>query len=130
MRMIRKISEEQETLRKVETGMNEISPLVTKALMEKFEQSGISPVFLVNKKITELKCLHEDEYKDLANELKKHCHSENDFWFVGYDQTKYQTNSVQTPALILVISKKSGKSKDYNGNTILSFSKDLENKYF
>jgi hypothetical protein len=135
MKIVRKVSEAKETLNKIDMGLGKIAPLVTKTLMEKFEKSGISPVFLVDNKITELKLIHEDEWSEAASELKKLNLSLNDFWFAGYDQTKYQQNSmpISLNTSILIISKKSGKSKEYKvcpGHWVVDFHKDLKNNFF
>lgn len=129
-------------LDKIKEAVEKTNPLVTKDIMEKFEKFGTSPVFSRDGTIQtfkfikpELKITSESELKDFYNELEKYGYNENDFWFVEYDSTKPIPNAIYPiEGSILIISKKSGKSKEYQaGNAthwVADFSQDLMKGFY
>ncbi len=131
-------------LQKVDLGMAKIAPLVTKNLIEEFEKTGISPVFSKDGHITGLKLvkvgvetnlIHISEWEDINNSIKSSDHSLDNFWFLEYDQTQCQSNKIYSiAARLLVVSKQSGKLKEYqvgNGSTFPSdLIADIKNNFF
>jgi hypothetical protein len=126
----------QNILKRVDNGMAEISPLITKKLVEEFEKTGISPVFSKNGQITNLKfvkvgvetsLIHYSEWDDLENGIKDYNFVLNDFWFLEYDQTAYPSQSgfFVPNGKLLVVAKKTGKSKEYNAGNVSRFPSDL-----
>ena len=135
----------QNIIKNIERGMVEIAPLVTKNLIERFEKTGSSPVFLKDGQITGLKFIENKNDSNFMHSLQfgwlekgiVDCNfSLSDFWFLEYDQTKYPCGSgVYMPLdKLLVVSKQSGKSKEYdagNGSTFPSeLIKDIKNNFF
>ncbi|MES2678065.1 MAG: hypothetical protein V4612_07140 [Pseudomonadota bacterium] len=140
--------ESNNILKKVEKGMAEIAPLVTKSLMEKFEKNGISPVFSKDGRITGLKVVEdimkfispdddtvlvdETQWKNLENEVKDY---KDKFWFLEYDQTQYKSDVIYPVCgKLLVVSRESGRSKEYNvgqGSTFpYELIQDIKNNFF
>ena len=143
MNPVKKEIEAKRILKKVDEGMAEISPLITKKLIEEFEKTGVSPVFSKDGKITSLKLLQikektsligEDHWADLENEIKKFDYSLGDFWFLEYDQTKYGSGIYTLCGGLLVVAKESGKSKEYDvgyGSTFpADLIKDIKQNFF
>lgn len=155
MNQVTKEIEIRRILKKVDEGMAEISPLITKKLIEEFERTGVSPVFSKDGQITSLKIneagaktglkiivggeetslIDQTMWQDLDNEIKDYCSLDN-FWFLQYDQTKYPSGSGFFVPLgkLLVVSKKSGKSREYDighGSTFPSeLIKDIKQNFF
>ena len=140
--------ESNNILKKVEKGMAEIAPLVTKSLMEKFEKNGISPVFSKDGQITGLKVvtdimkfikpdtetflIDQTQWEDLENAVKDY---KDKFWFLQYDQTQYKSGGIYlAQGKLLVVSRESGKLKEYdigNGSTFPSeLIQDIKNNFF
>jgi len=132
------------TLQKVDLGMAKIAPLVTKSLIEEFEKTGVSPVFSKDGQITGLKLLkaevetnliHASEWENIKSAIQSVNCSLDNFWFLEYDQTQYQSDKIYSIiGRILVVSKKSGKLQEYqagNGSTFPSdLIKDIKNNFF
>lgn len=144
MNQAKKEIEIQNILKRVDNGMAEISPLITKKLIEEFEKTGVSPVFSKNGQITNLKfvefgvetkLVNKDHWQDLENGVKGCDCSLEDFWFLEYDQTEQKNNKIYPIfGLLLVVSKKSGKLKEYNAGNGSTFPnnliQDIKNNFF
>jgi hypothetical protein len=155
MNPLNKEIEIKRILQRVDEGMSEISPLVTKKLLEEFEKTGISPVFSKDGQITSLKIneagaktglkiivggeetflIDQTHWESLENQIKDFCSLDN-FWFLQYNHDKYSSNSgfFSPVGKLLVVSKKSGKSKEYDighGSTFPSeLITDIKNNFF
>jgi len=128
--------EAQNIIKNIERGMVEIAPLVTKNLIERFEKTGSSPVFLKDGQITGLKFLevsrlHPEEWSDLEKDVSNY---KNSFWFLEYDQTKYAIGIYTLLGRALVVSKQSGKSKEYEimggSHFVANLIHDIKNNFF
>ncbi len=134
MNPAKKEIEVRRILKKVDEGMDEISPLITKKLIEEFEKTGVSPVFSKDEKITELKFITNKNDSNFMHSLQfgwlergvADCNfSLSDFWFLEYDQTKYGNGIYTLQGIVLVVSRQSGKSKEYNVGNNSTFPNDL-----
>ena len=124
----------QNIIKNIERGMVEIAPLVTKNLIERFEKTGSSPVFLKDGQITGLKFIKNKNDSNFMHSLQfgwlekgiVDCNfSLSDFWFLEYDETEYQPSGYVLNGKILVVARQSGKSKEYKVGNDSTFPNDL-----
>ena len=112
----------QNILQKVRKGMEESGHSVNREIMWDLEKFGIYPAFSINGKIQTLKFAPKSDLEKCAD-LK------TDFWFAVY----YQNNK-KLSSPIIVISKKTGKLKEYKNITkfrwIKEFTNDLKKGFY
>jgi hypothetical protein len=120
----------QGILQRIEEGIKESDRFVAKEIMWNLEKFGASPAVAVNGQNSSLRLLHGKDLEAAAEEIAKNNYLLENFWFAEY----YQTSQYNPIGRLLVISKKSGKSKQYqfsNSNSWLNeFAKDLKNNFY
>jgi len=108
--------------------------VLIKELISDLEEKGIKPVVAIDGEVKNLRLIDESELDDFYSLLQKTDLSADDFSVLEVDTTKPNGDFAIPNGAVIVVYKKSGKSKEYKaGNAshwVANFAFDLKNNFF
>jgi nucleoside diphosphate kinase len=109
--------------------------VLIKELISDLEEKGIKPVVAIDGEVKKLRLINESELEDFYYEIDHKSISREDFAVLEVDDTKYHNDGLYfIEGQVIVVYKKSGKSKEYKaGNAshwVADFALDLKNNFF